>query len=469
MSAFPKVFVQICILLAFMFSLAVPYSWGQGGTDTLTGRVVDENGRAVVGVTVAGEAAGQREQVATGSEGSFRLSLPPGDVILEASGAYVVPEKITVPRYMRSQSVILSVRYAIGAVHRSVLVTAPGLEPGIDRRNDAVYQNALFSRDDQVFDVLAAGINVGQHEGGGKSIEVRRFGFNLDHGGVGGGLKVMFDNVQQNQGTQGHGQGYLGALKSLTPELVEGVDILNGPFSAEYGDFSGLGVVHVRLRERLPDRYMARLQGGSFGALRTFLAWSPRRTDVDSYVAYEGSGTDGPFVNPLNYRRDNLSGNYTWHRNQHEAVGFKLNLARNVFDSSGQIPLDEVDSGRLDRFGAIDPLNGGKNYSGTLSSYYSKEWEGGDTFKIDGFVSRWLFDLWSNFTFFLNDPLRGDQIQQHDSRLIEGVNAQWRHPWRFLGNNALLTVGSNFHDNQILIGLFRTEERAIFETTTLAN
>ncbi len=90
---------------------------------------------------------------------------------------------------------------------------------------------------------MNAGINAGQHEGGGKSLEIRRFGFNTDHGGVNGVLKVLVDGVQQNQGTQGHGQGYLGQLKTLTPELVQDVTILNGPFSAAYGDFSGLGVV----------------------------------------------------------------------------------------------------------------------------------------------------------------------------------------------------------------------------------
>src|SRR5205823_1399824 len=88
---------------------------------------------------------------------------------------------------------------------------------------------------------------------GGKSLEIRRFGFNLDHGGVSGGLKVLVDDVQQNQATQGHGQGYLGSLKSLMPELVEEVNLINGPFSAEYGDFSGLGVVHIRTRETMPD------------------------------------------------------------------------------------------------------------------------------------------------------------------------------------------------------------------------
>ncbi len=133
-------------------------------------------------------------------------------------------------------------------IYTSVVITASPIEPTVDRRNAEVFQQTLFSRDDQVFHQLNAGINAGQHEGGGKSIEVRRFGFNLDHGGVNGGLKVLVDDIQQNQSTQGHGQGYLGQLKSLTPELVQEVDVLNGPFSPEYGDFSGLGVVQIRLR-----------------------------------------------------------------------------------------------------------------------------------------------------------------------------------------------------------------------------
>ncbi|MCL4854254.1 MAG: hypothetical protein KJZ78_23075, partial [Bryobacteraceae bacterium] len=110
-------------------------------------------------------------------------------------------------------------------LYQSIVITASPVQPSLERRNEEVFRQTLFSRDDQLFHLLAAGIDAGQHEGGGKSIEVRRFGFNLDHGGVNGGLKVLIDNVQQNQGTQGHGQGYLGSLKSVSPELVEEVSI----------------------------------------------------------------------------------------------------------------------------------------------------------------------------------------------------------------------------------------------------
>jgi hypothetical protein len=354
-------------------------------------------------------------------------------------------------------------------IHTTIVITAQAPnEPTVDRRNAEVFSRTLFSRDDQIFQVLDAGINAGQHEGGGKSLEIRRFGFNLDHGGVNGGLKVLIDDVQQNQGTQGHGQGYLGSLKSLSPELVEEVNIINGPFSAEYGDFSGLGVVHIRLRESFPYRLTARIQGGSFGTERAFLGWSPNINKVDSFLAYEGSHTDGPFLSPLRYTRHNVTANYGRHLTERRSVGFKFNGGLNDFYSSGQLPLDQVASGALDRFGFIDPTDGGRVQAATAAVYYRQEGAAGDVFKVDGFVGRSLLDLFSNFTFFLNDPVHGDAFQQHDSRLQEGANAQYLRPHKVFGAMAVFTAGTNYHDNQINVGLYSRDGRVPVDTLTRA-
>jgi outer membrane receptor protein involved in Fe transport len=247
------------------------------------------------------------------------------------------------------------------------------------------------------------------------------------------------------------------------------VDILNGPFSAEYGDFSGLGVVHIRLKESLPNLFTARLQGGSFNAYRGFVAFSPALEKADAFIAYDGSHTDGPFINPGRYKRNNITGNYTRHLSEKTSLGFRLNLGTNDFYSSGQIPLDLVASGQLDRFGYIDPFDGGKARLGTLGVYYKQDLSNGDIFKADGFLGRSLFDLYSNFTFFLNDSVHGDEIQQHDSRLQQGVNVQYLHPYKLLGNSALLTLGSSFHDNQINVGLNQTERRLVLAETTSAH
>ena len=419
----------------------------------VTGRVLDGQRRAIPGATVRLDTAGGDSRSAVSdAAGLYRFaSVPPGACRISAESPGL---RGTASVVVGAEAVLQDLLLGPVAQHESIVITDAAVEPEVDPRNSEVFNRTLFTRDDQVFSQLDAGIDAGQHEGGGKSLEIRRFGFNLDHGGVNGGLKVLVDGVQQNQGTQGHGQGYLGALKALTPELIEEVTITNGPFSAEYGDFSGLGVVHIHQRETLPDRYTVRLAAGNFGTGRAFLAWSPDAANADAYAAYEGSYTNGPFENPGRYRRDNFNGNYTRALAAGKKLGFRLLAGRNDFYSSGQVPVDLVTAGVLDRFGYIDPSDGGRVRMGTASTYFSKALSGGDTFKADAFVSRSLFDLYSNFTFYLNDPVNGDAFQQHDSRLEQGSNAQYTHTHRLAGMPAVLVGGANFHDSEISVGLY---------------
>ncbi len=425
---------------------------------TLTGTVITKKNESVPNVKII---AGALETI-TDAQGNFTLKIAENLTQLLVEGKNLASKEF---QFRPDQNnVLIQVEYTISPIHDSLVIEATALEPGIERRNEAIFKDTLFSRDDQIFQTLNAGINAGQHEGGGKSLEIRRFGFNLDHGGGSGGLKVLVDGVQQNQGTQGHGQGYLGQLKSMTPELVQDVSILNGPFSAEYGDFSGLGVVHIRLKESLAEQITTRIQGGSFGTFRTFLGFSPKVKNADTIFAYEGSRTDGPYKNPLRYKRDNVTGNYVLHLNDTQTFGVKFNTGRNDFFSSGQLPLDEIAAGNLDRFGFIDSDNGGRIKTGVGSVYYKRESASGSVFKVDGFVSRSLFDLFSNFTFFGADEKFGDEIQQHDSRLQQGMNAQYIKPFEVAGNHAMLTVGANFHANQINVGLYPSINRAAGRT-----
>jgi hypothetical protein len=416
------------------------------GLRHIAGRVLDPQGRPVPGASVAfGDV-----KTATDEQGAFALELDGAayEVTVEAPGFMAVTKTITVTEAP------IELRLEKLAERRESMTVSANAERTTD------FRSTIFSRDDQVFQQLDSGIDAGQHEGGGKSLEIRRFGFNLDHGGVNGGLKVLVGDVQQNQGTQGHGQGYLGALKSVTPELIQDVTIIDGPFSAEYGDFSGLGVVRIRQRESMPDVLTLRAECGQFGTARGFVAYSPNLPGVDSYVAYEGSYTDGPFQNPLRYRRDNLNANLTKHLMADQVLGLRLLAARNDFYSSGQIPLDLVSEGLLDRFGYVDPTEGGRVRMATASAYYSR----GSTFRVDGFVSRSLFDLYSNFTYFLNDPVRGDAFQQHDSRLQQGVNTHYTRTHK----RGVLVAGTNFHDNQINVGLYPREGREPLGVTTRA-
>ncbi len=407
----------------------------------VSGRVTDPQGKAVVGATVrlvlpdgSAVAETRTDDVGLYSFGDVKRRV---ETSLDPAGKSACATRLVV-----SAAGFASITRDVGsgdvqfekveARAERVDVTAQGEEPKVDLRNG----------DQHLFQQLNAGINVGQHEGGGKSLEIRRFGFQLDHGGVKGGLKVIVDDE---------------------------VNIINGPFSAQYGDFSGLGVVHIRQRESLPDTFVARLEGGNFDTGRAFLAYSPEAQTVDSYVAYEGSYTDGPFLSPGRYRRDNVNANYTKTLDERQKLGFRFLFGRNNFYSSGQLPLDLVAAGVLDRFGYIDPSDGGRVRLGTVSSYYSRSFANGDTLRVDGFLGRSLFDLYSNFTYFLNDPVHGDAFQQHDSRLQEGANVQYMHAQRIGGVLSSFTSGANFHDNQINVGLYPREGRAPTRVTTRAN
>jgi hypothetical protein len=464
----PGRFLRCVFALAVILTLQTATAADLG----VSGQVLDPQGGVIVGAVVQllSEDRIVVQQTKTDSQGQYQFnSVPPGvyHLVVDAPSFNPISRDIT----LRSGvAVSENLQFSeLRTQNQSVLVTAKVLEPAVDLRNSEVFNRTLFTRDDQVFKMLNAGINAGQHEGGGKSLEVRRFGFNLDHGGVNGGLKVLVDDVQQNQGTQGHGQGYLGALKSLSPELIQDVKIINGPFSGEYGDFSGLGVVQIRQRESLPEQLTVRLQGGNFDTGRGFFAYSPDVNNVDAYISYEGSYTDGPFVNPSRYRRDNINGNYLKSFKNNQKLGFRLLYGRNNFYSSGQIPLDLVTAGSLDRFGYIDPSDGGDGTLGTLSSYYTKEFSNSDVLRVDGFISRSLFDLFSNFTFYLSDPVHGDGIQQHDSRLQQGANTQYVHTHRLGSLPAVLTVGGNLHSNQINVGLYPREGRVPLGVKTRAD
>jgi hypothetical protein len=191
-----------------------------GAQRTVAGTVVTNLGEVVPNVTIkvaAKVAGGASEQtVVSNAEGDFQTTIAADEFTLSISGKNIKPLTFTYKKTDETARLRIEISYLLPPIHEELVINASQLEPSIERRNDSIYKDTLFSRDDQIFQTLDSGINAGQHEGGGKSLEIRRFGFNLDHGGVNGGLKVLTDNVQQNQGTQGHGQGYLGVQPGRT-------------------------------------------------------------------------------------------------------------------------------------------------------------------------------------------------------------------------------------------------------------
>lgn len=439
-------------------------------TPELRGFILDPQGNAVPGATVRAYPAdgGAANEAKTNREGAYFLTvaaLGKYRVTASAVGFEEVEKTLDI-----TGTVGLDLRFTKLLTNvEAIEVSERVVEPGIDLRNKEIFNRTLFTRDDQIFHTLGAGINMGQHSGGGKSLEVRRFGYNMDHGGVGGGLKIVIDNITQNMGSQGHGHGYLGSLKALSPELVEEVNLINGPFSALYGDFSGLGVVNIRTRDQMPDRYTARLQFGEFDTLRGFGAWSPQLKDSNALLAYEYSHTDGPYEKPLDYLRNNATAVWSKRVRPRDTLTLRGTGGINQYFAAGQLPVDEIEAGRLSPYGFIDPTEGGDQRMVTGALYWTHENNDGSLWRANGFVNRTLFDLWSNFTFFLNNEEDGDQFLQHDSRLAEGGSFLYQKPHNLFGGTAVATAGADYLDSQILIKLSDSVARVPTLLRTSAN
>ncbi len=436
-------------------TLVVGFSFGISAQtpQIVAGTVVDTRKVPIADATVIIRTTAGEQSVTTDKQGHFRCEIAQAVTAVVVEGKNLIRVEKSPSPGENVENLEIEADYVVSPVHDTIVIKGDTTEPTINRQDDTLYREGFPARDDQLFFQFGSGINAGQHEGGGKSLEIRRFGFNLDHGGVGPGLLVRVDNFDQNQATQGHGQGYLGQLKSLSSELVDNVQILNGPFSAQYGNFSGLGVVQVSLKESLAETAIVRLQGGSFNTKRGFFAVSPK----NGFLAYELTRTDTPFDKP--YDRDNLTGAYKVDLGAEKSLAFKFNFGRNDFFSSGQLPTDLIASRDLDRFGAIDGTEGGRVRTFNGSVLFKKEFQDGSSLKLDGLMARSLFDLYNNFTFFLENETLGDQFNQHDSRLQQSANIQYLKPYKIGGYDAVLTAGGGFLANQIFVTLNKSFKR----------
>lgn len=261
-----------------------------------------------------------------------------------------------------------------------------------------------------------------------------------------------------NMVSHAHGQGYAD-LSFLIPETVREVEVRKGPYFAEYGNLSTAGTAQIRLRERFEDSYV-KVQGGNHGTGRILGVLTTGPTpSAPGYVAVEAIRTDGPFASPQDFVRLNGTARLALPVGEKGRVALLTSGYRGRWDASGQIPLRAVERGRIDRFGAIDDSEGGESSRVNASATYG--WQDDRTsLSAQMYASRYALDLWSNFTFVLNDAERGDGILQRDDRTVLGGHLQL-HRQNPLGTASL---GLDVRLDDARVGLFRQERREVFGT-----
>jgi outer membrane receptor protein involved in Fe transport len=330
-----------------------------------------------------------------------------------------------------------------GDVSREQLASQPLLRPG------AVLENV-------------PGLIVTQHSGEGKANQYFLRAFNLDHGTD---LATEIDDMPINMPTHAHGQGYTD-LNFLVPELVSDLHFKKGPYYADEGDFATAGAVRMDLLNVVPDS--ATLGFGQDGYRRGLLLGTTALGTGTLLGAADVYHNDGPFDNPDDYNRAN--GVLRYRRGT--SADFLTITAMGYYgkwNSTDQVPARAIDAGVIGRFGSLNPTDGGKTSRASLSFNRVKRTDT-DQIQFSAYAIRYKLDLWSTFTYYLRDPVNGDQMAQHDDRFVYGFKGSKTWFTRLWGMSTSNLLGVQARVDDIRnVGIDRTFQRQYLSTEQKAS
>jgi hypothetical protein len=460
-------------------ALATSPLFGQTG-GAISGRVADESGAPLPGVSVEAKASPGADLAAiTDRTGSYTLSDLPAEVYrlsfrLAGFGGMTHDGVRVSPGRIEKVDAVLHL-----AVTADVVVTAKktftnladvaDTEQSLIGIADAASQGAVSGKDLDTRPVLrpgdvlesVPGMVVSQHSGEGKANQYYLRGFNLDHGTD---FATSVTGIPVNMPSHAHGQGY-SDLNFVIPELISGVQYEKGPYLANQGDFATAGSAQIGYVDSL-EKGIARVSGGEDGYARALAADSRGLFGGSLLWGIEAARNDGPWVHPDGMRKSNGILRFS-SQGPDDAFSVTAMGYSNRWNSTDQIPERAVASGLISRFGAIDPTDGGDTSRWSLSTDWQKR--GLDSLlRLTAYAVDYRLSLFSNFTYDLEDPVHGDQFEQVDRRVVTGVNAsqQWLSNW--LGLETSNTLGIQVrNDNVAEDGLFHTQAREVLETVRL--
>jgi hypothetical protein len=316
-----------------------------------------------------------------------------------------------------------------GAVTSSLIESRPTLRPG------------------EVLEFVP-GVIVSQHSGDGKANQYYLRGFNLDHGTD---FATFVDGMPVNMPTHAHGQGYTD-LNWLIPELVERINYSKGPYFSDQGDFASAGSARIRLADTLP-RGRASASVGEDRFARGLIANSTALSRGNLLYAIDVGHNDGPWEHPENFRHVSAVFRYSAgdadNRSSLTAMGYSAR-----WNATDQIPVRAIESGLIGRFGAIDPSDHGNTSRYSLSYAHQRTLDDGEL-KLNAYAIDSRLDLFSDFTYFLGDPVEGDQFEQAEHRNVFGAGASrsWNLP--LAGRDSTQMIGLQLrHDRLDPVGLY---------------
>ncbi|MFN3589428.1 MAG: TonB-dependent receptor [Spirosomataceae bacterium] len=301
------------------------------------------------------------------------------------------------------------------------------------------------------------GLFIGQHAGGGKAEQIFLRGFDIDHGTD---IALSVDGVPINMVSHAHGQGYADA-HFIIPELLEKVDFKKGMYDADKGNFATAGWVNFQTKKVLDENFV-KAEAGQFQTYRLVGGVKfPQKTGKNNtYLSGEYTYSDSFFESSQRFNRLNLFGRYHGHITPKTNLTVTASTFWSRWDASGQIPERAVNDGSIGFFGAIDPTEGGETARTNIYADFVTTTKQNHVWKNLFYYSNYHFELFSNFTFFLEDPVRGDQIKQKEKRNLWGYQSNYAIFHELAGKSATLSLGTYYrHDLVTGSELSRTANR----------
>jgi outer membrane receptor protein involved in Fe transport len=336
----------------------------------------------------------------------------------------------------------------------------------------------LRPRSERSGDLVEAvpGLFTAQHAGGGKADQYFLRGFDADHGTD---VAFFVDGVPVNLPSHAHGQGF-SDLHFVIPEMVVGVEGYKGPYYAEFGDFATAGAIGMSLARALPESF-ARAELGQDGMSRLVVAESPRLGDVwRAIVAVEAAHQDGPFVHPEDFNRLNLYARVTHDLGPRSELSLAWMSYESLWNGSGQIPARAVcgegepqnpppsayGAPCIDRFDSVDPTEGGGTQRHSVQLAFASRSDSADVTAMV-YAVRYRFTLWSDFAFFADDPVHGDEIEQDDDRWVLGTDLRARRHDHWRGMTFTGTAGLQARNDSTEDQLWHDQARGHLSPTSL--
>jgi outer membrane receptor protein involved in Fe transport len=307
---------------------------------------------------------------------------------------------------------------------------------------------------------MVPGLFIAQHAGGGKAEQIFFRGFDVDHGTD---FAIHVDGMPVNMPSHAHGQGYAD-LHFLIPETVKELEVNKGPYATKYGDLATSGSGEFKTMNYL-EKNMVKVEFGAFNTKRIMAMldllgnkhiFSKNKENL--YIAGEYRYTDSYFLNKQHFQRINFFGKYNGILNNGSQLTITASTFQSSWNASGQIPTRKVSDGSISRFGSIDPTEGGQTSRSNFSIVHTHPFKKAEI-KNQLYYSRYDFNLFSNFTFFLYDPVNGDQIQQGDHRNLLGYLNTVTLNGKLGSKKITSTIGTGLRYDNSAIALSHTKKR----------